>query len=56
MFARAMRIVLSEDKDILERLRPDDTEHEFSVAFDGPQLAFRKMRMKFVDRGWALKP
>lgn len=56
VFARAMRIVLSEDKDILERLRPDDTDVEFSVAFDGPQLAFRKMRMKFIDRGWALKP
>lgn len=51
IFLNAMHTVLAEDKWILEKLRPDLQDQEFSVPLDAPQLAFRKMRKKMIDAG-----
>lgn len=55
VFLNAMHTVLAEDKWILEQLRPDLQDQEFSVNADGPQLAFRKMRKKVIDAGNELR-
>lgn len=54
IFLKAMHTVLSEDKEILEMLRPDDQEREFSGFFDVPQLTFRRLRDKYIDTGKVL--
>lgn len=38
--------ILSEDKAMVERLRPDLLVREFSVRADLPQVAFRKLRQQ----------
>jgi len=46
-----MENILGEDREILEMLRPDDVATEVSLAADAPQLAFRRMRERFIARG-----
>ena len=53
---RAMLRILGEDKAMVERLRPERLEHEFSVRADAPQVAFRKLRQSWVDMGYGRAP
>jgi len=52
---RARRI-LSEDKAMVEELRPDMLQREISVKADLPQMAFRKLRQEYVDMGYGVLP
>jgi hypothetical protein len=45
--------ILTEDKVMVERLRPEALEHEYSLSPDGPQVAFRKLRQEWVRMGYA---
>lgn len=45
--------ILGEDRAMVERLRPDQLEREYSLAPDGPQVAFRKLRDEWVRLGYA---
>ena len=40
--------ILTEDKAMVERLRPEALEREFSLAPDGPQVAFRNLRAEWM--------
>jgi hypothetical protein len=46
--------ILGEDKVIVEQLRPDLLQHEYSVRADLLQVAFRKLRQSYVDLGMAV--
>ena len=52
----AMLRILSEDKAMVEQLRPDLLPREISVKADLPQIAFRKLRQEYVDMGYAVTP
>jgi hypothetical protein len=53
-YARAQMFkILGEDKVMVEKLRPEALEHEFSLGPDGPQVAFRKLRDEWVKMGYA---
>jgi hypothetical protein len=53
-YARAQMVkILTEDKAMVELLRPEALEHEYSLSPDGPQLAFRKLRNEWVRMGYA---
>lgn len=53
-YARAQMFkILGEDRAMVELLRPDQLEHEYSLAPDGPQVAFRKLRDEWVRMGYA---
>ena len=53
-YARAQMLkILGEDKAMVELLRPDALEHEYSLGPDGPQVAFRKLRDEWVRLGYA---
>lgn len=43
--------ILGEDKEMVEMLRPDLLQHEYSVRADLPQVAFRRLRQSYVDLG-----
>ncbi len=51
-------IIFQQDDDILRKVKPEllptDLSEELSVKSDGLQIAFRKMRKKFIDMGWAI--
>ena len=49
---KAMLRILGEDKVMVERLRPDLLQREFSVRADLPQVEFRKLRQQWIDLGW----
>jgi len=53
---KAMMRILGEDKDMVERLRPDLLGQEFSVRADLPQVAFRKLRQQYIDLGYGRAP
>ncbi|KAK9917944.1 hypothetical protein WJX75_009983 [Coccomyxa subellipsoidea] len=56
-FARqAMIRILSEDKAMVEQLRPDMLAREISVKADLPQIAFRKLRQEYIDMGYGTLP
>jgi phenylpropionate dioxygenase-like ring-hydroxylating dioxygenase large terminal subunit len=56
-FARnAMLRILSEDKAMVEELRPDLLAREISVKADLPQIAFRKLRQEYIDMGYGVTP
>jgi phenylpropionate dioxygenase-like ring-hydroxylating dioxygenase large terminal subunit len=56
-FARqAMIKILSEDKAMVEELRPDLLPREISVKADLPQIAFRKLRQEYIDMGYGVAP
>ncbi len=50
--------IFQQDDDVLRKVRPEllpvDLSEELSVKSDGLQIAFRKMRKKFIDLGWAV--
>lgn len=48
----AMQRIQGEDRVILDKVRPDLLDREFSLAPDMAQVAFRKMRQEFVQRGF----
>ncbi|KAL4425964.1 hypothetical protein ABPG75_009980 [Micractinium tetrahymenae] len=48
----AMQKIQGEDRVILDKVRPDLLPREFSLAPDMAQVAFRKMRREFVERGF----
>jgi len=52
---RAMLKILNEDKDVVERLRPDLIDKEYSVRADLPQLHFRKLRQSWIDLGFVTR-
>lgn len=45
--------ILGEDKVMVEKLRPDALDFEYSLGPDGPQVAFRKLRDEWVKMGYA---
>lgn len=49
---RAMLRILGEDKEMVERLRPELLGQEYSVRADLPQVAFRKLRQQYIDMGY----
>ncbi|KAI8463019.1 MAG: hypothetical protein J3K34DRAFT_159529 [Monoraphidium minutum] len=52
-YARAQMFkILGEDKVMVERLRPEALEREYSLAPDGPQVAFRKLRDEWMAMGY----
>ncbi|KAK9837299.1 hypothetical protein WJX81_004912 [Elliptochloris bilobata] len=53
---QAMIRILSEDKAMVEELRPDMLQREISVKADLPQMAFRKLRQEYVDMGYGVLP
>ncbi|KAL0046822.1 hypothetical protein WJX82_010864 [Trebouxia sp. C0006] len=56
-FARqAMVKILTEDKAMVEQLRPEMLPREISVKADLPQIAFRKLRQEYIDMGYGVSP
>ncbi|CAK0786996.1 hypothetical protein CVIRNUC_010212 [Coccomyxa viridis] len=53
---QAMIRILSEDKAMVEQLKPEMLLREISVKADLPQTAFRKLRQSFVDLGFGVAP
>ncbi len=41
---------------MVETVVPEQLPHEFSLAADIPQVAFRKLRQEWVDMGYAVDP
>ena len=48
--------ILTEDKAMVEKLRPDMLQREISVKADLPQMAFRKLRQEYIDMGYGVLP
>ena len=48
--------ILSEDKAMVEQLRPEMLPREISVKADLPQIAFRKLRQEYIDMGYGVSP
>ena len=47
---------MSEDKAMVEQLRPEMLPREISVKADLPQIAFRKLRQEYIDMGYGVSP
>jgi len=52
----AMRKIFSEDKAMVELLRPDLLEREISVNADSVQTLFGKLRQEYIDLGYGTLP
>jgi len=48
--------ILTEDKAMVEQLRPEMLPREISVKADLPQIAFRKLRQEYIDMGYGVSP
>ncbi|GLI62695.1 hypothetical protein VaNZ11_005371 [Volvox africanus] len=48
--------ILSEDKDMIEQLKPEQLMTEVSLQADLPQIAFRKLRQEWIDMGYGVQP
>lgn len=48
--------ILTEDKGMVEQLRPEMLPREVSVKADLPQIAFRKLRQEYIDMGYGVLP
>lgn len=48
--------ILSEDKQMLEELRPQDLPREVSVKADLLQTAFGKLRGEYLQMGYGVDP
>ena len=48
--------ILTEDKAMVEQLRPEMLPREISVKADLPQIAFRKLRQEYIDMGYGISP
>ena len=56
-FARqAMVRILTEDRAMVEQLRPADVAHEVNVRADAAQLQFRKLRQAYISLGYGVTP
>lgn len=44
--------ILTQDKAMVEQLRPDMLLREISVKADLPQMAFRKLRQEYISMGY----
>lgn len=53
---KAMYKILSEDKEMVEKLQYDRLPKEYSVRADLPQIAFRKLRQQYLDLGYGVYP
>ncbi len=53
---RAMVRILSEDKAMVETLRPDMVAREVNVRADAAQTEFRKLRQAYVAAGHGVQP
>lgn len=49
---QAMMRILQEDKEMVEKLRPQGVLKEVSVRADLPQIMFRKLRQEYIDMGY----
>lgn len=47
---------MTEDREIVERLKPENQLKEFSVRADAAQLQHRKLRQSFLDMGYGVVP
>ena len=56
MMAAALRRILTQDKAMVEQLRPDMLLREISVKADLPQMAFRKLRQEYIAMGYGEAP
>jgi phenylpropionate dioxygenase-like ring-hydroxylating dioxygenase large terminal subunit len=52
----AMIKILSEDKAMVEQLRPDLLQREVNVKADGVQTAFRRLRQDYINLGYGVLP
>lgn len=52
----AMIKILSEDKAMVEQLRPDLLQREVNVKADGVQTAFRHLRQDWINLGYGVLP
>ena len=48
--------ILSEDKAMVEQLRPQLVLHEAGVRADIPQQRFRALRQEYIDLGYGVDP
>ncbi|GIL48760.1 hypothetical protein Vafri_5212 [Volvox africanus] len=48
--------ILSEDKVMIEQLKPEQLMTEVSLQADLPQIAFRKLRQEWIDMGYGVQP
>ncbi len=56
-FARQSMVrILTEDRAMVEELRPADVPHEVNVRADAAQLQFRKLRQAYINMGWGVTP
>jgi phenylpropionate dioxygenase-like ring-hydroxylating dioxygenase large terminal subunit len=53
---RAMVRILSEDKVMVERLRPEAVAREVNVRADAAQLEYRRLRQSYIDMGYGVTP
>jgi hypothetical protein len=53
---RAMVRILSEDKAMVETLRPEAVAREVNVRADAAQTEFRKLRQAYVASGYGVQP
>lgn len=53
---QAMHKILSEDKVMVEQLRPETVPREFSVRADLAQIDFRRLRQQYIDMGYGIPP
>lgn len=47
--------ILGEDKVMVEKLRPELLEKEYSLAPDRPQIAFRNLRDEYIHLGFGTR-
>ena len=50
------RQVMAEDKAMIEKLVPEQIVKEYSVLADMPQIRYRKLRAKYLERGYGVLP
>ncbi|GLC44619.1 hypothetical protein PLESTB_001326400 [Pleodorina starrii] len=48
--------ILTEDKVMIELLKPEQLAEELSLEADRPQIAFRKLRQEWIDMGYGVAP
>ncbi|GFR49992.1 hypothetical protein Agub_g12138 [Astrephomene gubernaculifera] len=48
--------ILTEDKVMIEMLKPEQLLNEVSLEADKPQIAFRKLRQEWLDMGYGVQP
>jgi phenylpropionate dioxygenase-like ring-hydroxylating dioxygenase large terminal subunit len=53
---RAMVRILTEDKAMVETLRPEAVAREVNVRADAAQLEYRRLRQSYIDMGYGVAP